>query len=225
MGCDIHAYIDYDETLKDERVHTSSFGRVQIPRNYVLFAALVGVRNDGWVEPVAEPNGLPERLSWRTEEDYYLTVDDEAEAKGWERYCSEDQAARWVRQGVSSWGPPHPNPKYRRISHPDWHSTSWFTVPELEEAQRRYALVERPAASWSQGGPTVRPESLTHDGLEGLPVRVEKREGRFGPDCYVEVGERKPVGESRVLAGIIGALRGLEGDQSGSARLVFWFDN
>lgn len=62
MGCDIHAGIEYRD-----RDHWEVFAReVELPRSYRVFSALAGVRNyhEESIEPISEPRGLPDDLSW-----------------------------------------------------------------------------------------------------------------------------------------------------------------
>lgn len=55
MGCDIHAHTE----VKINGVW-HHLGNPNINRSYDLFARMAGVRNDGSIEPIAKPRGLPE---------------------------------------------------------------------------------------------------------------------------------------------------------------------
>ena len=80
MGCDIHMHVEYkqyktdnskwhcgdyfvldsDSTLENPKHIFQDLYRV---RNYDLFAILADVRNDGTIECIDEPRGLPEDVS------------------------------------------------------------------------------------------------------------------------------------------------------------------
>jgi len=55
MGCDIHAMIE----KKGERWWINA-GDPEIDRNYMLFAVLANVRNDGDIPYISEPKGVPD---------------------------------------------------------------------------------------------------------------------------------------------------------------------
>ena len=55
MGCDIHAFIEYNTYGS-----WSSHSAAQLPRNYAVFAALAGVRNYSFESDVPSPKGSPE---------------------------------------------------------------------------------------------------------------------------------------------------------------------
>lgn len=72
MGCDIHAVIEYDQYEKEyakktDKPYNRSWWpfaeRVDINRHYALFAKLAGVRNDGTIQPLSEPRGVPDDAS------------------------------------------------------------------------------------------------------------------------------------------------------------------
>ena len=54
MGCDIHAHVEVK--FRGQWVH---YNAPHVRRHYDLFAKLAGVRNDGEIEPIAPPRGLP----------------------------------------------------------------------------------------------------------------------------------------------------------------------
>lgn len=64
MGCDIHLHTE----IKLDGVwhHYSS---PNVPRNYVLFEAMAGVRACGEIAPVSDPKGLPDDMSEVTRRD------------------------------------------------------------------------------------------------------------------------------------------------------------
>lgn len=57
MGCDIHPYLEYTDYPGSRW-----FWHVDLPRNYLMFGLMAGVR---WheVSPRVEPRGIPENLS------------------------------------------------------------------------------------------------------------------------------------------------------------------
>ncbi len=81
MGCDIHLWAEtfdentgwkpvtpdrFDQAVRgdnDSGVFEQWDGGWQTSRNYWLFSVLAGVRNDGEVEPISEPRGLPDDVS------------------------------------------------------------------------------------------------------------------------------------------------------------------
>ena len=93
MGCDIHMHIEYFDTCyKDKRKPIKKwrcadwfrlneyYGKKgelkykQVPlwedRNYELFAFLADVRNNGNIEPISEPRGIPFNVSDEVLKDY-----------------------------------------------------------------------------------------------------------------------------------------------------------
>ncbi len=135
MGCDIHAYIEYGPSSVERELGTKQwvgfFGAIHLDRDYHLFAALSDTRNDGEIEPVCEPRGLPATLSsWVEAENTLLVSESEKNEPG----CTpKDRAEQWVEGGSSQWV----DAKRSRITHPDWHSHSWVSAEEFEEAMRR----------------------------------------------------------------------------------------
>ena len=73
MGCDIHAYIDYDDfTTKEEKTWISCWARdIDLGRSYVIFALMAGVRYDSRTHnfsPLFEPRGITDgQISWTVE--------------------------------------------------------------------------------------------------------------------------------------------------------------
>jgi hypothetical protein len=69
MGCDIHAYIDYDYFYMEKKTKeywVRNFATVNLNRNYSLFYALANVRYDPNRMPPnqgLEPKGLPKDVS------------------------------------------------------------------------------------------------------------------------------------------------------------------
>lgn len=135
MGCDIHAYIDYDTPGENPTGLVSHLCEINLWRNYYLFGLLAGVRSGG---AMFEPRGLPERLSWSVRDEAVLYVSDEnPNADG---YCSRDQAEKWDsahKVGRTKGVGGYTDEKEDRIYHPDWHTHSWLTTQELRQVVDR----------------------------------------------------------------------------------------
>lgn len=138
MGADIHAYVEYVAFVDHEgNDYWASFTQNIGDRNYLLFGLLAEVRGPG---PMLFPlRGVPEgHVSYRTEDDYWLRVTDNAQvaeySQGW---TTEEHAIRWVEQGCSK--PEERDGKLLRVTHPDWHSASWLTADELSQVLDAYA--------------------------------------------------------------------------------------
>jgi len=67
MGCDIHAYIEYDD-YGDFKY--DMWAKLHLMRHYLLFSVLADVRNGGEIEAVSQPKGLPGNLSWGVKDEY-----------------------------------------------------------------------------------------------------------------------------------------------------------
>lgn len=65
MGCDIHLH---SEIKINGKWHHYSHPRID--RNYTLFARMADVRNDGSIEPISKPRGIPENATFTTKYDY-----------------------------------------------------------------------------------------------------------------------------------------------------------
>lgn len=121
MGCDIHPLIEYQPWKPRESEAptwwTWAKGNFGIPRSYIAFSALAGVRQyEGHPEAVCPPRGLPK--DWHPE-----------------------------NEGADS---------------PDWHSHSWLTLPEVEEAHRR-------VVAWLESYRLLNRDTMDRkSGLEGV---------------------------------------------------------
>lgn len=221
MGCDIHAYIEYDDfKTQTGEWFVSDFAHPSVGRNYTMFALMAGVRYDPRTDtdfkPLFAARGLPKSISWSTEREYTCVVSDEHAAKGWERYCTTEEAHRWLDHGHSKWY----NEGRKIISGPDWHHASWLTVDELEQCIRAFEAVKFPNESWFQSRPPEQqrvPEGAT----------VQEFQSRWGKEWYVSVGELKTYPAPHEYVAILAAMKVLQGDgkDGRQARLVFWFDN
>lgn len=221
MGCDIHAYIDYDDfKTKDGDWRASCFARVvDNGWDYTLFALMAGVRydprTDAQFKPMFEPRGLPDRVSWAVSEQYTLRITDNEDWHDDERFCSKADAQRRVGRGISEWM----DEEHTLISHPGWHSASWLTANELESVADAFERIEFPEQSWFQiGSPEDQPAPENATATKTTSIIGS-------PEWYVEVGEKKTRPAPATLKGIVAAMQELDGDQPGRSRLVFWFDN
>jgi hypothetical protein len=130
MGCDIHAYIEYHGYEGGDRI-TSMTGRFSLPRDYVMFDIMAGVRGDGDEKPLFEPRGIPPNLGHKAEDDYFLRVDDEQAKLEVEGVCSRDKADYWIKCGFSK------AIDDGRVTHPDWHTPSWLTTDEFAKCVKK----------------------------------------------------------------------------------------
>lgn len=155
MGCDIHVY---PERRKDGQRWKSVTGRINPGRDYDLFGKIAGLRNDG-EPPMFEVRGLPDDLGYWAESDSKLYITD----VGGDEYASKEQAAEWVACGASK----YTDERQAFVTHPDWHSHTWLTVPEMRRA------IEAPS-SWGE-------RAVEYYGLIAMMEEVERRgyEARF----------------------------------------------
>ena len=58
MGCDIHVHVEIKVAGKWEH-----YNHPRVGRWYELFARMADVRNDGGVDPIARPRGMPDGCS------------------------------------------------------------------------------------------------------------------------------------------------------------------
>lgn len=127
MGCDIHCYPEF---RKPNNEHWSSWsGRVNPGRNYELFGFIAGVRGEG--EPVVPQRGLPPgKLGFYAFDDHKLSINDKfADSEG---FCTFAKAQEWAKHGSVIVNTEAGSPWY--VTHPDWHSHTWLTPAELEQA-------------------------------------------------------------------------------------------
>lgn len=205
MGCDIHAYIEY-QPFENQTDYWWSVGHIHIRRDYLLFGVLAGVR---WpISPVVEPRGVPDHLGFDASDDYWEHIN-ETEREWREGYVNPSKAAAWLNRGDSVM---HPRDA-RRISNPDWHTPTWLTVDELAAAQERYAaqLVDDESAFAEAVRQSRRIAEATGD--EDAAFREFQKVFDTPPP-------KVPAGPNIELAAIIAAMRELP-----RSRLVCWFDN
>lgn len=146
MGCDIHAYIDYDVTYKgsgEKRTQTYQWAHPEFHREYSLFALMAGgLRDERQAEDAYPVRGPPERVAFSTLEEYTLYVSDRYANE--EGYCSKERAIKWTTpypdgspwagQSTSVWM----NKEHTRVSRPDWHTASWLTPAEFEDCVTKF---------------------------------------------------------------------------------------
>jgi hypothetical protein len=123
MGCDIHLYTEYKRPGATRWI---SFGKRLNPgRIYGLFAALGDVRNDYGYTPIAAERGLPEGVGSEARSDnmYWIT-----DGEAGEDEVTREKANYWVENGYSE------IVEEKWVTNPDWHSHSWATVDEFEQA-------------------------------------------------------------------------------------------
>ena len=122
MGCDIHCYIEFRRDSQERWDHFG--GNINPGRNYNIFARLADVRNYEEIQPVTEERGFPSDAAWPASSDNYLYISTE-EGEG---NVNPEVAAQWVKAGYSYYH------KVKWVSNPDWHSHSWLTLKEFEQA-------------------------------------------------------------------------------------------
>ena len=148
MGCDIHMFVQYrekKEVYDKPDMYWEDFGGELNPgRNYSMFGVLAGVRYSP--DKGYDSKGIPEfGLSYVIRGSLYLTITEDGKGEG---ECTLENAKRWA-----SWGRPIINDSDGnpfKVPHPDWHSHSWLTIKELEQAYRWYKKEEgyTPGLEW-----------------------------------------------------------------------------
>ncbi len=99
-----------------------------------MFSILAGVRSGDDSTTLFTPKGLPKDLGWESKGDNrnYISDDDG------EGNVSKERAAKWVAEGYSKiedeyW-----------VTNPDWHSHSWLTPDEYQQAVECYQKIAAP---------------------------------------------------------------------------------
>lgn len=223
MGCDIHAYVDYDEPNDHDHKWVGHLGSFSIGRDYLLFGIMAGVRCPDYA--LFEPKGLPEHLSWRTlHEATLFVVQGETDEHG---MCSKESAERWHqswlrhKQGVGG----YVDAEQKRVHHPDWHSHSWLTTSELKQVIEKYASYREPEHKNAErvNGEWVIPEGYKPDPAFAsfFEDKSEDKDYQFMPLVSIEpIARRVPA----TILAVYNAMKSLE--ESGcTPRFVFWFDN
>ena len=139
MGTDIHAYIEYTYDERPQFVYC--WGEdIDVGRNYSLFGVLAGVRRSKLC--VFPPRGIPEIVSSKVRLKFYALINDKLFADPTPQrrgVVSEKIAADYVKNHGFKIEVIYGD---RMIQHPDWHSPSWLTVPELEKVQAVFREIE-----------------------------------------------------------------------------------
>lgn len=153
MGCDIHAYVEYRKKPSEDvdpkyNSWWSLTGQLSLPRNYHFFEIIAGVRGDN---SIFETKGIPEDMSWTAQDDWYLYINDESEDENddgdddgdGEKIVSLKTALQYQEYGSKILY--HENGKPYRVEHPDWHSPTWLSTNELNEAVSHLHMHADPA--------------------------------------------------------------------------------
>lgn len=231
MGCDIHAYVDYEEDLvrRDGNRWVSNLGEFHVGRDYLLFGILAGVRYHE--AKLFDPKGLPDQLSYVTNGEATLfVVDHETEESG---CCTRENADRWNashEEQKKRWGDKagiggYVDAEKTRVYHPDWHSHSWLTTEELKQAIEKYASFKEPQQKTAErvNGEWVIPEGYMPD-----PAFADFFEKKADSENYqfMPLISKEPIALKAppAILAIYQAMKSLQ--ESGyNPRFVFWFDN
>lgn len=135
MGCDIHLRLEIKskkiEKSKWEPCRIFGYGRnVWSEQDYRMFSVLADVRNDSEL-PHLPLRGLPHDAAKETLRCYGFVVATKAE---YDWQVSEEDAERWVRQGLSHY---YEIDGMGYCSDPDAHSPNWCTTQEMEDCVNR----------------------------------------------------------------------------------------
>ena len=128
MGCDIHGVVETFFALKEWR-RWSTCATVRIERDYILFGALAGVRQEG-IEHIP-PRGIPSDISATSKSEIGYWVSDKEQLHGGQMGgpIGPEAAKDFLDSGSiridEEW-----------ITGPDYHSFSWLAADELEHALR-----------------------------------------------------------------------------------------
>lgn len=142
MGCDIHGYIEFKENLG---YWEWADGRLMLPRDYLWYALLAGVRNDfAGIDPVISPRGIPDDASRRVLYDFFFEIVEqdvrpeytfdarEPQFKAISPSIASEWRRRWPQNAERSWI------GHDLIQDPDNHTPSWLTLREMEAVEQRY---------------------------------------------------------------------------------------
>lgn len=131
MGCDIHAVIEY----KRWDSFWSSFGEIDIPRDYELFSAIAfgdGGITDDLPYP---PRGLPSDVSFRTSGLFYMDGQeyiDLMKSHGIEEKIDPEIMPEWEREKYLTTG---------AVIAPDWHTPSWMNLTEFKASLEQGGII------------------------------------------------------------------------------------
>lgn len=166
VGTNIHFFVEYDRdrattpfTLKGN-IHSLSQTELLVQHDYALFDALAGGRSHslGVAErpPLFAPRGLPVLVSPQVFYRYYHIVDEPAygdlphdQLSSWVvplPTLTWDVAEKWIELGRSTLAPMENHalgrPRRRRVSDPDWHTTSWLSLAEIVASLQAHGMSE-----------------------------------------------------------------------------------
>jgi hypothetical protein len=199
MGCDIHAFVDYDQTHQDG-VSTFHWGSIKLERNYWLFSLLAGVR--GQREQSLQPKGLPKNMSWQVRREVYLELINDADVNDYTRegYVGREHAKKHNWTIIDEY----------HCEHPDWHSHSYLNLEELDGVIKNYMEL-------SETLPV-----LIEVGEQALAGDVHVR--TFLPTGTKLVKRTRKVTMPADLAALRAAMAALK-DGGFEPRFIFFFDN
>lgn len=106
MGADIHGVLQERYSSHSKTWYTTAL--IDNARNYVLFAALAGVRNYWDVKPISEPRGLPdsfdeekaEKLAdaisayWGDHSHSWLSIKELVNWEGWDQIIEDEKGLK-----------------------------------------------------------------------------------------------------------------------------------
>lgn len=127
MGCDIHAYIEYQANKEHHPDHWWMMADLHLMRNYAMFGLMAGVRRGA---ALIEPRGYPMDSATRYKYCLFVVEEETDDAE----CCTKESAERWVKNGHSEWV----NEDHSMVTHPDWHTPSWLTAKEYRRVIEAY---------------------------------------------------------------------------------------
>jgi hypothetical protein len=197
MGCDIHAFIDYDEIHQDG-ISTFHWGSIKLERNYWLFSLLAGVRGER--EQSLQPKGLPKTMSWQVRREVYLQLIDDADINdNTERCIGKEHAKKHNWKMVDEY----------YCEHPDWHSHSYLSLEELDGVIANYMALSETLPIWIE---------------EGEQALIDDVHIRTLPTGTKLVHRTQKVTMPADLAALRAAMAALK-EYGLEPRFIFFFDN
>lgn len=110
MGCDIHLHIEVKIT--GEWRH---WAQPDVQRDYMLFAKMADIRNNYGITPIAQPKGMPEKVSFVTDFEC-KRWDVDGHAHSWLDISEIKQLAEYVENELAK--------EYSQ----DWYSFEYHTL-------------------------------------------------------------------------------------------------
>lgn len=147
MGADIHMFVEYCskkviQELKKEgkKPYWHSYGgHINPGRNYTMFGVLAGVR--GQYEDSFESKSKlnREEMGWSSRDANWFYINKDVAETDFENNITNIETARkWEGYDYRIKNDEHGEPAW--VEHPHWHSHSWMSIEELEEAFKRYVV-------------------------------------------------------------------------------------